>query len=126
MASKGGRGSITWEANSLLPRVLGLDKLIEARVGAVMDHFAAQMQASARSNAPWNDRTTNARNGLFAKQVHDSNEWSIVLHHTVPYGVWLETRWNGKYAIIMPTINTYSPMVMKALSSVLNISGGGA
>ena len=88
-------------------------------------HIAAQAQAPEvenymKLNAPWSDQTGNARNGLAARAYRDNDEVGIVLFHQVPYGIWLETRFGGKYAIIEPTIEAMSPTVMASFERILD------
>ena len=66
--------------------------------------FADELVAYAKQNAPWTDRTGSARSGLEAQVNADDSELVVSLFHTVDYGKWLEIRWNGRYAIIIPTI----------------------
>lgn len=72
-----------------------------------------------KTNAPWTDRTGNARNGLAARAYQEGDEVGIVLYHQVDYGIWLETRWSGKYAIIQPTIDEMGPRVMRDFNRLL-------
>jgi hypothetical protein len=76
----------------------------EAGMGAYTKGFAKRVEQYAKSNAPWADRTGAARDGLTAEGYFRLTQYTIVLYHTVDYGIWLEIRWNGRYAIIMPTI----------------------
>lgn len=79
---------------------------------AVGQNYAQQVQSYARSNAPWNDQTGNARNGLFGDASRVGESHVITLYHTMPYGVWLEIRNSGRYEIINPTIQLFGPRVM--------------
>ena len=91
----------------------------KARMVAVAKYAAPQIQSDMRSNAPWEDQTGNARNGLFAKEQISTNRVDIVLYHSVPYGIWLELRWSGKYAIITPSLAKWAPKVMALVSKSL-------
>jgi hypothetical protein len=42
----------------------------------------------------------------------DAKNLVIVLSHGVPYGIWLEVRFSGKYAIVTPAIPYWGPKVM--------------
>lgn len=75
-----------------------------------------------KTNAPWQDQTSNARNGLAARAYTDGNEYGIILFHQVPYGIYLETRWSGRYAIINPTIEALGPQVMERFNRILERS----
>jgi len=97
---------------------------------AVANYWGQSIQDQARQNARWEDRTGNARGGLFfavdgfgldpivgevtaeaKSEMTDVNIESgskdtliITLAHTVFYGKYLESSNGGRYAIIMSTI----------------------
>ena len=101
--------SMHWEGDLTEQRVQQIGPRIKRAMVAAANRTAPQAESYMRSNAPWTDRTGNARNGLRAQVVVDTNSVAIVLHHSVPYGIWLEVRWSGRYAIIEPTIQQYAP-----------------
>lgn len=70
----------------------------------------------AQANAPWADRTGDARSGLDVDVRWEGNEIVWEMFHTVDYGIYLETRWNGKFAIIMPTLEMFSSEIGRGLS----------
>lgn len=82
---------------------------------------AAEMQAYARSNAPWQDRTGAARAGLTATVEETGPIGTIVLSHGVDYGIWLEVANGGRFAIIAPTIDVFGPKVMRSLQNMINL-----
>lgn len=90
------------------------------RLIATMEYYAPQVESYAKVNAPWNDQTGNARNGLAARAFLEKENAGIVLFHQVPYGIWLEVRFSGAYAIIMPTIDYYGPIIMRRLERILD------
>lgn len=81
--------------------------------------MAPEVESHMKLNAPWTDQTTNARNGLAARAYQEGDETGIVLYHQVSYGIFLETRFGGKYAIINPTIEAMSPRVMSRFDRLL-------
>jgi hypothetical protein len=92
---------------------------------ATAKYVAPQIQSDMRANAPWTDQTGNARGGLFAVTQVGTNEVAIVLYHSVPYGIWLELRWSGKYAIITPSLAKWGPKFFALLAeSVFDSKGG--
>lgn len=110
-----GRGGATF-FDSLTPGIAAYGVAIQDHVEEVLEQMAREMEEYAQSNAPWANRTGQARSGLKAEvDTSGFNGASIVLMHTAEYGVWLEIRWNGRYAIIMPTIEEFGPRVMQAL-----------
>jgi hypothetical protein len=80
--------------------------------------FAGQLQDYARDNAPWEDQSGDARRGLEASVVADDDEMSITLQHTVDYGIWLEIRWGGRYAIIIPSMEQIGPQIYDQMSGM--------
>lgn len=78
------------------------------------ENLAQAMEDYAKANRPWTDRTTDAREGLQAHVVNESGgRYSIWLGHgaDVDYGIWLEVRWGGKFAIILPTLYKFAPQL---------------
>lgn len=78
---------------------------------------AAEALEYAKTNAPWSDRTGDARDGLDTEVEWEGNDIAWYLYHTVEYGPWLELIQNGRYAIIMPTLEMFAPKVGKNLST---------
>jgi len=112
-------GIIKWTSDTLKPGLKAFPAVFHVRLDVFMDHEATKVQDYMRSNAPWTDRTSNARNGLFARATSGGVVHSIVAYHTVPYGIWLEVRHSGKYAIITPTIQYEGQRIMKDLQGFL-------
>lgn len=106
--------------DSLTPSLIKLLPTIDAAVDITFDAMAARAASMMRANAPWTDRTGNARAGL--KAVHESEpmvEHRLVLLHSMPYGIWLEVRWSGRYAIIAPTMVTASRELAITLAAAI-------
>lgn len=76
------------------------------------DQSARAVENYARTRAPWEDRTGDARRGLTAEAYSADGQVVMTLAHTVEYGIWLETIQNGRFAIILPTLNRMAPQVM--------------
>lgn len=82
---------------------------------------AEAMENYAKANAPWTDRTGDARERLHATVEETGPIGTIVLAHGVDYGLWLEIANGGRYAIIAPTIDVYGPIVMRSLQNMINL-----
>lgn len=112
-----GRGGFRWDDDSLFRRAPGVAERIDSMVGTVIEYYATRSEGHMRQNAPWRDQTGNARAGLNATTQHlPLLRHSIILSHTMPYGIWLEVRWSGRYAIIDPTLRVMGPKVMVAIA----------
>lgn len=81
--------------------------------------MAPEVEAYMKINAPWTDQTGNARQGLAARAFREADSIGIILFHQVVYGIFLEARWSGRYAIINPTIEVMGPVVMRRFNRLL-------
>jgi len=94
------------------------DRVLTA-VAAVAQYVATQMQNQAKADAPWTDRTGNARTGLFGTSEADfsSRVVTIFLSHgaTIDYGIWLELANSGRYGVIMRTMQAHYEPLMQIL-----------
>ena len=115
----GGSMAIIWKDGVLPAMQRGKEKTLRA-AWAASQSMAPEVENYMKINAPWTDQTGNARNGLAARAYRDQDEIGIVLYHQVTYGIWLETRFGGKYAIIDPTIQAMSPRVMARYERILD------
>jgi hypothetical protein len=127
------------------PKVIadGLDaygKKAMVAIQAVANFWGQMIQDKARQDARWEDRTGNARSGLFfavdgfgfetitgevtventeAQDVTiesgDKDTLIITLAHTMFYGKFLELSNGGRYAIIMSTIEGNLPALERML-----------
>jgi hypothetical protein len=110
-------------------------------IQAVANYWGQSVQDASRLDAVWEDRTGNARGGLFfavdgfgmspitgtvtpeAKsemndvtiESGDANTLIIALGHTVFYGQFLELSNGGAYAIIMTTIEGNLPSLERMM-----------
>jgi hypothetical protein len=111
---------------------------------AVANYWGQDIQNQARQDAPWEDRTSNARGGLFfavdgfglssitgevtpeAKsemsdvtvENGDANTLIITLGHTVFYGKYLETSNGERFAVVMSTIEKNLPNLERLVQDV--------
>lgn len=99
--------------DTLTPLIDGVDILAAGK--EIAEDIAKEVQAYAKENAPWEDRTGAARAGLTSDVYENDAVIVLQLYHTVDYGVWLETIQAGAYAIIMPTLEHFSGEVMDRL-----------
>lgn len=109
------RGIFTFD--SLTPALQRMLPRLDAAVNEIFDAMALRAESSMRAQAQWTDRTGNARNGLMAEHVSvPMVSHALVLYHSMPYGVYLEVRWSGKYAVIGPVMLETSTQLNQLLS----------
>jgi len=95
-------------------------KVYEA-IQAVADHFAAQFETYAKDNATWTDQTGNARQTLRGfKEELAKDVVAIYLAHGMDYGKFLELANQGRYAIILPTLQNHYAAINQMLREIFS------
>lgn len=116
---------ITWDDRALINTLRTLPMRADRALNTIMVYHAGRAVAYAKRNATWTDQTGNARNGLFSRAERDRPKYRIILGHSVPYGVWLEVRFSGRYGIIRPTIDIEGREVMRSVGGLFGRIFGG-
>jgi len=126
--------------SALNPAIAAYGDKVTAAVIAVAKFIGAKAESYAKANAPWTDRTANARQGLFyAVDAESGGEVSgsarlsgqeseaisaakdvvaLYLSHSMNYGVFLELSNAGRYKIIMPTLEAHYNELMQMLRGI--------
>jgi hypothetical protein len=81
---------------------------------AICAKYAAEAEQMAKDNAPWTDRTGDARKLLTGRVIDDGEALGVALAHRVEYGKYLETANDGKYAVLKPVIESLRPAFFDA------------
>lgn len=100
----------------------GLLELQEKALAAVDIYgktAAAKLEGKAKANRPWTDRTSRARQGLTGSSEMTAEGLTVILAHTVDYGVWLELAHEKKYAIVEPTVRLDSNELVQGLVGLI-------
>jgi hypothetical protein len=114
--------SFVIELSALDHNLRNFDQRARRVIKKTLDYQAAKSETRMRTTAPWTDRTTNARNGLFAKVYEiDVDSWLLLLSHSVDYGIWLEVINNGEYAAVRPEFLQANREVMRRLSRLFEM-----
>jgi hypothetical protein len=93
---------------------------IEAGIVAIAQRWAPEIENYMKDNAPWTDRTGNARQGLHTEVNHVVGSMvQIILSHGVEYGIWLEIKSAGAYAIVNPSLDHFAPLVWRDVVAML-------
>jgi hypothetical protein len=95
---------------------------LEAEIVALCERLADEITEYMKENAPWQDRTGEARASLYTLVEHEARQMvSILLSHgsLIPYGVYLELSYGGQYAIIAPTIDWYGPRLFHEVQAIV-------
>ena len=88
------------------------------KVKLVMDYSLTEAEGTAKRQAPWTDRTGNARASIYGT-VDDSNKDIIgYLGIGVDYGIWLETAHDKRFAIIKPVADVTREKIKERLKNL--------
>lgn len=102
--------------DTITPRLAVFDTRVEEAVAIIFDHFALVAENEMKMGARWTDRTSNARNGLVAEASREGSEFILNLASMASYGIWLEIRWSGKYAIVGPVQKTIAEQLARMIA----------
>lgn len=131
--------------DTLAKRVDEYGKQLLVAVQSIATYVGQSMQDDARRGASWQDRTGNARSGIFfavdgfglqtitgivtpaadalktdiAIERGDKETLVLTLGHTVFYGRFLELSNGGIYGIILSTIQSHLPQLERMLKEVV-------
>jgi len=86
--------------------------------------LAAEMEAWAKENRPWTDRTGDAKAGLRGFVDEEVGAIGVVILTHDPlldYPIWLEIANQGRYAIIAPAIDYWGPIYFKRLQRLMRL-----
>lgn len=87
---------------------------VRAAIGLFADTAAKQMERDAKRDAPWTDRSSNARNSILGDFGWQGDKAVITLSENMDYSVYLELANEKKYAVLKPTIDRNAPTVLRA------------
>jgi hypothetical protein len=113
--------NFTFDQGTLGLNLAKIDEDIHDYIVQDVQTMAVRGAVVMKSHAPWRDRTTDARNGLFCDPWWDeAGRYSIIMGHTVDYGIYLEEYHGGRFQIVMPTLIAISKAMMLSLEGMLN------
>lgn len=90
---------------------------VERQVTRVAERNAKKIEAWMKANAPWTDRTGEARRTLRAEVLDVTGRAALILlqYGTDYGGLYLETMQAGRFAIIGPAIDAWAPVIWRDL-----------
>lgn len=86
----------------------------------IMEYTVTDAEGYAKQNAPWHDRTGNARKSITHKSASTSIGVIGAIGIGVFYGKYLELCNQGRYRIIRPTIDVYRYKLLQNMKGVLS------
>lgn len=125
-AHKNAQGNVYVDVSDVVSGLYRFANFTRAAARTAAKEAAEKLERSMKINAPWQDRTGNARAGLHAEYFEEDAglgdsqlNVGVKLQHGVPYGVFLE--YNGLYnpeyysrrrPILVPTMESKEAIVL--------------
>lgn len=112
---------VTWRTNEVEQGFEIYKRKATHAIYSFGQQVSAEMETYAKVNAPWTDRTGNARQGLrgWVEKTRDGKV-RVYLSHSVIYGINLETKYQGRYQILWPTIRAHQRDVRNGLKRIFS------
>lgn len=116
------RGGIVWDDAELIGKLRAAPIKANRALVAAVQYHRPRAERMMKTGAPWTDRTGNARSSLFTKaEIEPMRSYGFVLGHGVSYGIWLEVRFSGRFATVIPTIQREGPAFMVTASKLFAV-----
>jgi hypothetical protein len=94
---------------------------IHMGVFSIIQRWAPEIENWMKQNAPWTDRTGNARQTLHTEIDDVVNTMvKLTLAHGVNYGIFLELCNAGRYAIVNPALDHFAPKIWSDVQRMLS------
>lgn len=93
---------------------------IRAGIEQIAQMYAPEIETWMKQNAPWVDRTGNARQTLHAEVYQLASATVIMLAHGVEYGIFLELAHGGRFQIIGPAIDYFAPRIWRSVQTMMS------
>jgi hypothetical protein len=107
---------VRWEGvGAMQKRMDAYERRMKEAVVRLARRWAPELENYAKRNHPWQNQTGNAGQGLHAWLDIMTDVIRLYLSHGVAYGLALETKYGGKYAIIWPTLEQHLPALAQSL-----------
>lgn len=88
---------------------------LDGQLDAVLESAAAEGEATMKRDAPWTDRTGNARVSLSGGTLLSKARKRAIFSGGMPYSPKLELHWAGRYRIIYPTAERMAQKIVSAV-----------
>ena len=116
------RRNIVIYHDEITPNLLVFPSLLFAQLMVECEEQAPETESWMKANAPWEDRTGNARDALWAEAFGTPAAVGIDVGHgeDIEYGAYLETVSNGRYGIIKSTVKDQGRALMRRTNGLFD------
>ena len=92
------------DVKQVVQNMAKFENKFDAALYQFANNGAQKMEAYAKQNRPWTDRTGRARQSLKGSAYRANKGYRLEIAHGVSYGVYLEYAHERKFAILWPTV----------------------
>lgn len=105
----------------VLPMLKGLPEDLQAYIADELDDITDEIESWMRENAPWEDRTGDARASLKAEvEVAMTHIVRMKMgYENIPYSQYLESMQGGRFSILIPTMDYWFPILVERVQRSL-------
>lgn len=105
---------IRWQSSpaQMAERVKQYSERLLAAVFRLAEEWASRIADDVKRNHAWKNRTGAAEAGIFGRAFRLATGAVILIGGSVFYQIYLERRWGGRYAGIIPALQrAYAPIL---------------
>lgn len=118
------KSEFKWDAGKKPSEVFekGVSKyaaVIRKEIKNLADAWQPVIEDYMKINAPWKDKSSNARQTLNVQVEESKNRTELVLAHGMEYGIYLELAHAGAWAIINPSLDIFGKQVWNSVIEIL-------
>jgi hypothetical protein len=115
-----GELAVNWGGSdrAMAERVMAYGRRLLEAVFTLASEWATRIANDARAGAPWTDRSGAARK-IVGRAFRTAAGALIVITGGAPWSIYLERRWGGKWAAIIPALQRAYAAVMASLQSLV-------
>ena len=97
----------------------GYEAYIRAVIRDICNYYVPQIEAWMKQNAKWEDQTGNARQTMYAELQEMLYTFIIRADYGMDYGVFLELANSGRFAVVAPAMDFFTPQIFKAIQGAI-------
>lgn len=113
--------TIEYDYSDFIAKTNFIQTKLHAGILLVTERVSQKVEEWAKQNAPWSDRTGDARRLLSGSAFwEDRDNIVMMISHGVPYGVYLELAFAREYAILDDAIEAHKDELINAVSRLLS------
>lgn len=110
--------NMSFDSEMVIQNLTGMKGRFMNQIKVLGNATGQKMKAYAQTNAPWTDRTGDARNRLDYKSEKDETGVTISIFHQMEYGIYLELSNNETYAILKNSRDAILPEFLQAVQAI--------